>query len=330
MQSLMNLPDIYFLPEWGTINQELVRGEACVFDFKHKLGHVYYSFLKREIPDLLGYGKFYDIVTPYGFSGPIILETNKANRELLISAYDDAFRDYCFQENIISEYVKFSPWLLNHLDFEKIYLLKYNNYTLYVDLQVKDFFMEEFCSKIRTKIRKAEKLGVRLEYDYTGSSLNEFYRLYQYTAEKNDVSEYYQFSIDYLTRMFNSLNNRQFIINARFGNEYISSAIFMEYGDYLHFHLVANDYRHYSKNGNSLIMYEAAKWGQKHNKKQLHIGSASTKELFAFKQQFTKKGILDFYSGEKIRNEEIYNKLVDMKLKKGEIKNSSYFPLYRG
>jgi lipid II:glycine glycyltransferase (peptidoglycan interpeptide bridge formation enzyme) len=291
---------------------------------------VYYSFLKRKIPDLLGYETFYDILTPYGFSGPIILESDKASKELLISVYDDAFRDYCFNENIVAEYVIFSPWLMNHLDFEKIYSLKYNNYTLYIDLTVKDFFLEEFCSKIRTKIRKAEKLGVRLEYDYSGSSLNEFYRLYQYTVEKNDVSEYYKFNIDFLTRMFNSLNNRQFLINARFENEYISSAIFMEYGDYLHFHLVANDYRYYQKNANSLIMYEAANWGQKHNKKQMHIGGASTSELYAFKKQFTRRGICDRYIGQKIRNEAIYNKLVDMRLKKGDIKNSSYFPLYRG
>jgi hypothetical protein len=326
----MDLPDIYFLPEWGRINQELVKGEACIFDFNNKLGHVYYSFIKRKVPDLLGYGTFYDIVTPYGFSGPIILESNKANKELLISAYDNAFKDYCFQENIVAEYVKFNPWLRNHLDFEKIYSLRYNNYTLYIDLTVKDFFMEEFCSKIRTKIRKAENLGVRLEYDYSGTSLSEFYRLYQYTVEKNDVSEYYKFNLDFLTRMFNSLNNRQFLINARFENEYISSAIFMEYGDYLHFHLVANDYRHYQKNANSMIMYEAANWGQNHNKKQMHIGGASTNELYAFKKQFTRKGICDLYIGEKIRNEAIYNKLVDMKLKKGDIKNSSYFPLYRG
>lgn len=327
---MKNLPDIFFLPEWGQAFQELDKGEACIFEFNHKLGHIYYQFIKRKIPDNLGFSTFYDIITPYGFGGPIILENNPSEREQFLSLYDDAFNKYCLNEDIIAEYVRFNPWLKNHLDFQKKYTIKYNNYTLYTDLTVKDFFMEEFSSRIRNKIRNAEKKGVQLEYDLTGSSVEEFYRLYQLTAEKNNFSDYYRFSLDFLLSTFKLLGTRQFIINAKYENKYISSAIFLDYGDYVHYFLAANDYRFITLNANSMILNEIGKWGKKKGKKQLHLGGAFSDELFAFKKHFTKKGICDFYVGKKIRNEQIYNELIDIKLKKGGINDNSYFPLYRG
>jgi serine/alanine adding enzyme len=326
----MNLPDIYFLPEWGKAFQELDNGEACIFDYEDVPGHIYYQFIKRKIPYKLNSNTYYDIITPYGFSGPVILENNKPDEGILVSKFEDSFNEYCIKEHIISEYVRFNPWLRNHLDFERIYKMRSNNYTLYIDLTVNDIFMDEFCSKIRNKIRKAKKSGVQLEFDFSGLSLNEFSRLYQFTIEKNDITDYYKFSIEFLEKVFKALNNRQFLINARFDGKLITSAIFMDYGDYLHFHLVANDPNFYPLQANSLIMHEASMWGQKNGKKQMHIGGAFTDELFAYKKQFTKNGISDFYIGNKIRNEEIYNKLVDLRYQDGGNLNSTFFPLYRG
>lgn len=234
------------------------------------------------------------------------------------------------KENIVSEYVRFNPWLKNHLDFEKTYTTKYNNYTLFTDLTVDNFFMQEYCSKIRNLIRKAVKNGVQLEFDFTGASLKELHRLYQMMAKKNNVAEYYLFDFDFLLKTFVDLKNKQFIINGIFEDKYISSAIFLHHGDYIHYHLSANDPKYYPLNANSLILREACKWGQNNGKKQMQLGGAFSDELFAFKKQFTKKGICDYYVGKKIRNEAIYDEFVNLKLTNGTITNYSYFPLYRG
>jgi len=327
---VINLPDVYFLPEWGNAYQDLEHGEAKIFEFTHETGHIYYQFIKREIPDKLGFPGYFDIITPYGFSGPLVVGTSSRDKACLLELYFDAFRDYCLRENIVSEYVRFNPWLKNHLDFGKFYDLNYNNFTLYTDLTVSDFFLDEYDSKIRTKIRKAIKSGVHLEYDFNGSSLNEFCRLYKNTLKKNDIPDYYHFEHDFLVRTFKRLDNIQFIINALYDGHCITSAIFLTFGDYLHYHLVSNDYQYYSLNANSLILYEAAKWGQRRGKKQMHLGGAPTKELLAFKKNFTKTGVCDFYIGRKIWNEDIYGKLVTNRLAKNEINDNRYFPLYRG
>jgi serine/alanine adding enzyme len=330
MKASINLPDIYFLPEWGELYQEHDKAEVGIFEFQNKLGHVYYQFMKRPLPEELGCKDYVDLVTPYGFNGPLVLDCSVADRHTLATEFDEAFQQYCLQEHIVSEYIRFNPWLRNHLDFETIYTTKYNNYTLFTNLTVHDFYLEEFSSKTRNHIRKAVKSGVQIEFDFSGSSINEFHHLYQKTIKKNNVFEYYLFDIDFLMKTFNALKNEQFIINAIFEGKYISSAIFLHYGDYIHYHLAANDPRYYPLCANSLILHEACKWGQSKDKKQLHLGGAFSEELFIFKKGFTKNGICDYYVGEKIRNETIYNEFVNNKIKNGTIKNPSYFPLYRG
>lgn len=326
---MINLPDIYFLPDWGKLFQEHDGGEICVFEFKNELGHIYYQFIKQHLPANLGYDQYFDIITVYGFNGPVIIKCDSTNKERLVIEYNNAFQKYCLNNNIISEYIRFSPWLKNHLDFESIYATRYNNYTLFTDLTVHDFFMEEYSSKARNHIRKAVKSGVILEFDYTGVSINEFQRLYKLMAKKNNVSEFYLFKTEFLKRSFNVLNNKQFIINAIFENKYISSAIFLHFGKYIHYHLAANDPSYYGFCANSMILREACTWGQLNGKTQMHLGGAFSKELFAFKKEFIKQGICDYYIGKKIRNEEIYQDLVNKRINSGPISNMSYFPLYR-
>jgi len=324
-----NLPDIFFLPEWGQAFQELDKGEVVVFEHRSTNGHIYYQFIKRKIPDFLGHD-FFDIITPYGFSGPVIVEEKAESRSKLLQEFTETFAKFCINERIISEYVRFNPWIKNHLDFEKIYNLKYNNYTVHTDLSVKDFFNDEFSKKARNRIRHAEKEGIITEYDFTGASLNEFLRLYRTTSEKNTISEYYRFSLKFLEYVFKLLKDNIFIINARYENKYISSTIVLEYGDYLHSFLTGNDYEYYNLNAHSLVLYEIAKYGKENGKKQMHLGGAFSDQLFHFKKQFTKKGFCDFYVGKRIINERVYKDLVEKRIRMGNLKDSSYFPLYRG
>lgn len=330
MDRFEKYPDIFFLPEWGKAFQELDNGEANIFEFKNDNGHIYYQFIKRRIPHHFNLSGYFDIITPYGFNGPVVLFCKDNRKEQLISEYNEEFLKYCIHENIISEYVRFSPWLKNHLDFGNQYDLKYNNYTLHTDLTVNDFFMEEFHKRVRNKIRVASKRGVTVEYDFTGSSLTDFFRLYQMTGEKNNFSDYYRFSFDFLANTIGILGNRQYIINARFENRCISSRIVLDYGEYVHDFLAGNDYLYIDLNANSLILYEMACRAKAQGKKQLQMGGAFSDSLFAFKKQFTKKGFCDFFIGKRIINKQIYSDIVEKRISMENNIDPTYFPLYRG
>jgi serine/alanine adding enzyme len=57
-------------------------------------------------------------------------------------------------------------------------------------------------------------------------------------------------------------------------------------------------------------------------------GGKAGGNIETFKRNFCgQKGVVEYYAIKKIRNEEIYRKLLDQK---DEIKNENFFPLYRG
>lgn len=320
---VIDYPDIYYSKIWGQLNESKDKGKWDCFLFESNLGKVYYPFIKRRIDIKVNNKIYYDIVTPYGFNGPVIIENFCDDIDKLVEEFNNEFNKFCNENNIVSEYIRFSPWLKNHKYLSNIYNIKNNNVTLYVDLK-KDFFYEEFSSKCRNVIRKAIKNNVKVKFDFYGDTIEEFYRLYNEMAYKNNVSEFYKFDIDFLKALFNGMKGNIFIANAIYKGKYISSAMFLYNKDYIHYHLSGNDYNHTTLGGNSLILYEVAKFAKKKEIKEFHLGGANGEALLKFKKQFTKGGVLDFFVGTKIRNEDIYYKLVEI-----NGRNKGYFPEYR-
>lgn len=328
---MTTFPDVYFLPEWGKFFEtKEEKGESVIFELKNETGHVFYQFILREIPIKNGKSKYYDIITPYGFSGPVILNCLPGQKEELVKSFNEEFQRYCEKNHIITEYVRFNPWIRNINDFIDLYQLRNNGHTIFIDLSVADFFMEEFSAKARTQVRKAKKKNIEIEFDYNGSSTKEFHRLYEIMANKNKVeNEYYLFSEDFLRNSFNELGGKQFFINAIYEGKYISSSLVVHHGEYMHYHLTANDPEYYHLAANSLIVYEACCWGIENGKKEIHLGGGNN-EVLKFKKGFTRTQPLDLLMGKKIRNRKIYEELVALKKSADDYLNTDFFPLYRG
>ncbi|WKA53857.1 lipid II:glycine glycyltransferase FemX [Planococcus shixiaomingii] len=326
---MTNVPDIYFLPEWGKSYEGKDGGELKIFEFENNIGHVFYQFLLRPIPIENGQTIYFDIITPYGFSGPVIISCEPNKREELVASFNAEFQKYCEKHNIVAEYIRFNPWLNNKSDFENVYNIKDNGSTVFIDLTVDDFFADEFSSNSRTQVRRARKNNVEIEYDFTGASIQEFHRLYNIMAKRQNINDYYLFTEEFLTDSFKRLKGKQFIISAKHEGKYVSASLFLHHGDYLHYHLTANDPEYFHLAANSLIVYEGCRWGKENGKKELHLGGI-LEHTYRFKRGFTKRETLEFKVGTKVRNEEIYNVLVDYKKRENEIRDISYFPLYRG
>lgn len=320
-----NIPDIYYKKEWRELYSLKDNGIPEEYKLESEFGTIIYPYIKRSILDKENKEVYYDTVTPYGFNGPIIIEHN--NKEKLLEEFEKDFKEYCSKNKIIAEYVRFSPWFKNYLDFENFYNLKLNKKTIAIDLTVNNILMDEINGKRRNQIRSAIKKGVKIQFDFDGITIEDFYRLYQNTIEKNHIGEYYWLSKQFLKEHFEKLYGNVFFINAIYENKIISSSMFIHCDKQMHYHFSANDYNYNSLNGNSLILYEAAKWGKDNGKENLHLGGmASEDSLIKFKLSFTKSDGLDYYVGMNVQNQEIYEKLV--KQYNGE--NSNYFPKYRG
>lgn len=322
------VPDVYYLKEWRELYAERDGVGADCYKFEHPDGTVIYPYVLRKAPEAEDGAEYYDIITPYGFNGPCVIDRKNEDLSALVNAFDADFSRYCKERRIIAEYVRFSPWLNNAEIFGSLYNLRNNGQTIAIDLTVNDVLRDEISSKRRNLIRAAEKKGVIVEFDDSGEGVDTFYQLYQNTIQKNEIGNYYQFSLPFLRKQFEMLGCHVYLAHAKVDSKIISSSFLLQCGDQMHYHLSANDYSMTSYQGNSLLLYEAAKRGKAYGCKYLHLGGVGVAEpsLMHFKLSFTKQGIFPFFIGSRVQNPEIVQELT-MKYSSG---TTSYFPPYRG
>lgn len=324
--------DIYFLPEYGAINEYIEKGRSQTFEFLCEHGCVRTVFIKRKIPYLLDGEQFFDAITPYGYGGPWVVESK--DRESLLSAYSDAYRSFCREQRIVDEFVRFHPLAENALDFESLYEITYNRHTIAVDLTDDDYSKTQFTPDCRNMIRKATKKGVELEIDEMCAQLDDFIRLYYVTLDKNDASRYYYFEKPYFEELQSIDGCDLILINGYVDGKIIASAMFMCSGENMHYHLSATDPEYYSYAANNAILAQAVEYGRAHRMKWLHLGGGVTSDekdrLFRFKHNFGRRenNLKDFYIGKAVFLPDAYKRLCAIAKEQG-LEPDGFFPEYR-
>ena len=320
--------DIYFKEEYAKLYKEIEKGEVENFCFENELGKVLFIYIKREV--ILDNIKYYDIITPYGYGGPLIQNCKDKNTDKLISLFWEKFLEYAFLNKIICSFVRFHPIEKNYEYCRDIMELERISSTVCIDLNSEEQIWSDISSKCRNIIRKSIKNNVMVIEDENLKKINDFQNLYYDTMKKNNADEYYFFKEEFFEQL-KFLKEKEITHFYALHEDKIISSILVLMGDeYLHNYLSANSQEGYSLNANSLLLYEIAKYGLKRGYKYFHLGGGyggDDSPLFKFKSSFHKNHTLSFYIGKKIFNQKIYDELCQ----KAGIDNRSlnYFPLYR-
>ena len=312
--------DIYFKEEYANLYKEIEKGEVENFCFESELGKVVFIYIKREI--ILDNTKYYDIITPYGYGGPLIQNCTYENRDKLISLFWEKFLEYAFLNKIICSFVRFHPIEKNYEYCRNIMVLE--------RISSEEQIWNDISSKYRNIIRKSIKNNILVQEDENLKLINDFQKLYYDTMKKNKADEYYFFKKEFFKKL-KSLEKKEIThFYALHGDKIVSSILVLMGDEYLHYYLSANSQEGYLLNANSLLLYEIAKFGLKNGYKYFHLGGGyggDDSSLFKFKSSFHKNHTLSFYIGKKIFNQQIYNRLCQ---KMGiNDKNINYFPAYR-
>lgn len=324
------LPDIYFNENYGKIYELNGDGKLKTYYLECEYGKVYYNFLMREIllPDKTGY---YDIITPYGYSGPLLIDCDEKNKTKLILFFKEQFENYCMKNNIVAEFVKFHPLIKNHENMDLYMDINPIGNTVYIPLNSPDEIWNNLGSHCKKSIRRAEKNGIRIVIDKSIGTLENFMNLYTNAMKKNNAADYYLFSNDFFYNTFNLLKDNVFIFNSLYEDKIISSSLILKYKEYIHGYFSGSDYSYTHLGPNNLLRYKAALWGYENHCKYFHLGGGN-ESLMKFKQSFSKNGLLDLYIGKKIHNPSIYNELVEKWKTINNVANIdkiNYFPIYR-
>lgn len=303
--------DIYFKPEYYSLYQNYGDGEAQCYVFEKDGDIALYPFLKNPITPL-GYEldkEYYDIQGAYGYNG--LVSSN--NNDAFIAEFWKEFDDYCQENDIIAEFMRFHPLLNNQRLASPKMNTFFSRHTVSLDLSLSldEIWMQQFSSKNRNMIRKAEKEGVTI---IESDDYETFRKLYDDTMTNLNAEGYYFFPQSYYEEFKRAFKGDSILCLAILEDKVIAGSMFMFSQDYAHYHLSARD-REYSKYAaNNLILWYGIQKAKEKGCKWFHFGGGTTGEeddsLLLFKRNFSKT-ICEFWIGKRVRNQQIYDSVVE-------------------
>ncbi len=322
--------DIYFEKEYAKL-YEKKNEKVEIFKFETEEGKGTNIFIKREILLKINNKSYYDIITPYGYGGPIFEIKKEEKSQEFINEYCKQFSKFCLENDIVSEFIRFHPLEKNYEKLKNFYNISYISDTIFMDLSSEEDILKNITSKTRNMIRKAIKNNLIFEEDKNQETLDTFQELYYLTMKKNKADEIYYFDSEYFQKLF-SIKGKVKLFNIKLNDEIIASSTILIGDEWIHYHLSANTELGYKYAANNFLLYSIALWGSRNGFKKFHLGGGyggNESSLFKFKKSMNEKGVLKFCIGKKIYNEEIYNKLIDKRNLTEEERENNYFPLYR-
>lgn len=324
--------DIYFKKEYGELyvqdNEELnqiivTENDSCIS----------YIFIKRFIKEVDGI-EYYDIVTPYGYGGPVYVGTiTKALVEKFIRKYTE----YIEKNNIVSEFIRFHPLEKNALYMKNIYEPIFCRKTIATEINTELAFDEVLKQQISKSSRKTinkllkQKIQIQFINQVSKNDLNKFIDIYYSTMDRNSADSSYYFTKKYFREMLEFLPNDLLLINVIYDKKNIAAALCLKGNGILHVHLSGTLSEYINISPAYLLKYAEIKWAYENKYFKVHYGGGKTNSeddsLFLFKKKFAQNSELnDFYIAKKIHNLKIYNQLIMLN---GIKKTSDFFPAYR-
>lgn len=322
--------DIYFDKNYGKLYEHIENGKCEIFEYEDENGKITNQFIKRSIP-IKTEEEYFDIVTPYGYGGPIIEKSIEGKKQKLVQSYINAFEKYCNKNKVVSEFVRFHPIINNVEDFKKVYNAQYMRKTLGTNL--KDFeepTQGEFSKSCRKNIRQALNKGITYKVTESPDNIHNFKEIYYSTMARNNATDYYYFRDEYFEKILKYFKNNVILVEAIFENKPIACGLYFVYNKTIHIHLSGTLSEYLYLSPAYILRYAVTLWGKEKGYEMIHHGGGRSNSeddtLYKFKKGFAKNTQFDFYIGKKIWNEEVYNKLCQIK---NVNKNEEFFPAYR-
>lgn len=326
--------DVYYLPGYSKAFQINGDGTPILIYFERNGTRAINVVMKRDIADdkffkdVVPTNTWYDFVTPYGYGGFLIEGSDYKDLSM-------EYIEFCKNENIICEFVRFHPLLKNWISAREIYEEIHLGDTVCIDTSSVSLIWRNIISKNRNMIRKAQKNGLNVYWGRDPEIIPQFIKIYNETMDKDHADKYYYFKEDFYYSILNDLKQNAMWFYAKKEGEIAAIAIFMFCNKSMHYHLSASRLEFQKMAPTNLLIYEAAVWAAAHGFQRLHLGGgvgSGHDSLYKFKKSFNREDDTNFYIGKCIFNREKYKELIELRKKydKSYNENTNYFPKYRG
>ncbi|MEC3908017.1 NeuD/PglB/VioB family sugar acetyltransferase [Tamlana sp. 2201CG12-4] len=292
---------------------------------------VYLNVLKNEgVTDI----QFFDSTSPYGYSGPLLNGASNDDIKAFWKKVDKWYK----KNNVVTEFIRFNL-NNNHIYYSGHLIPSLNN----VKGKIHSFesIWNNFKQKVRNNYRRAEKNNLKTKIyseDITTEVINTFYSIYIKTMQRNAAAKNYFYPLSYFKDLIENNQGKILIAVVHKESTPISTELIIIDGDTLYSYLGGTLAEYFDTRPNDFLKIEVTKWAIENDKKYYILGGGRKDfdGLYQYKKSFfPKDNDVVFYTGRKVINEKIYNRLIkEIKVSYTDahalVSNSNtYFPIYK-
>ena len=330
--------DVYYLSGYVKAFKIHGDGEPLLFYYEDEAIRGINVVMKRDISlDNNFKGKipentYFDFSTPYGYGGWLI--EGDGNKDNLFKEYEK----WCLKNNIISEFVRFELFT----DYDKYFRgkieSKTHNVVRNLEMNSDDIWMD-FKQKVRKNVKKANKYNLQIIRDPAGKYLDDFLRIYYMTMDRTEAKEDYYFTEEFFKQLNKMKDNVMYFHVTHFDEKtkkdiIISTELVIYGAENCYSYLGGTNSEYFDMRPNDFLKYEIIKWAKEKGLKNFVLGGGygSDDGIFQYKICLAPNGIVDFYIGKKVFDEEKYNYLLNLRKETDNEfdVNTGFFPEYRG
>ena len=299
---------IFFYPEYLELYEKKGESANCfICEEGEKI--FLYPFLICNIPNTKN---LKDIKTAYGYGGPV---SNSSDSKFIKKAYEN-LRYKLLKENVITELIKFNPFIYNK-NIINNYDGKIFNAKIIVYIDLKNNNEEEIlnnykksCKKKLKKINTYGKLNIKIEN--SEDALFKFKKIYDESMLKLKAEKSYFKNKNFYKKIYKNLKNNFFIFSLYEEKKILTSQLLLFDKDTINCHMYGST--EYAKE-KSLIVFSYHKliiWAKNIGFNKINFGGGRNSDpkdtLLNFKQNFSKT-YFKYFIGEKILNKKTYDNL---------------------
>jgi serine/alanine adding enzyme len=256
-----------------------------------------------------------DVVTPYGYGGPIGPP---------LPGFRDAYAAWCAARGIVSSFVVFHPLYGNGAAAEALgFRPTPLGGTVAWPLDAPDL-LAAMHKHHRRVVRRALADGCEVAVEREPADLSAFVDAYEQTMRRTDAAPFYFFPPAYWAALRRDVPLVR--VDVRRGDELLASVLGMGEPPWLHYHLGGSTEAGHGTGASHLALFGLASWGREQGYDVLHLGGGvggRADSLLEYKRRFAPDGLVDAVIGKAVHDEAAYVALA------GAVEWDGFFPAYR-
>ena len=307
----LGVTDVYYSRGFVEASAPLAGGTPTLLHAAGEGGDVLFPCVVRPDPT--------DVVTPYGYGGPIGIGASPP-------PFSPLYEAWCARRDALSTFVVFHPLFANGATpvasgFHRSALAD----TVAWPLGDGDL-LASMESHHRRVVRRARSQGLDVEIDAAPADLGEFVDLYEQTMRRAQASPFYFFPAAYWSALLDGVPLVR--VDVRREGELMASVLGMGEPPWLHYHLGGNSDEGRSLGASHLALFSLANWGREHGYDTLHLGGGvggRDDSLREFKRRFAPHGLVAATIGKAVHDQAGYLRRAGA----SAIDWDGFFPAYR-